>query len=66
MKKILMRLRSPFGNILDVIKHDREYMLVTQNGMISVRRHENDEEGVTQIKAFVDSLQSYGWTSITK
>ena len=64
MKKTIMSLRSKLGNILDVVKQDEEYMLVTQDGLVTTKTNKNNEYRVAQLKLFIDELMSQGWKII--
>ena len=64
MRKTIMRLRSQIGTVLDVVKQDNEYQLVTSSGLISMRSNEDDEDGVTRIKIFTDYLIELGWSIV--
>ena len=61
MRKIIMSLRSKFGTILDVVKQDEEYMLVTQDGLVTTKTYKNNEYRVAKLKLFIDELMSQGW-----
>ncbi|MCP6727392.1 MAG: hypothetical protein KJI69_05285 [Patescibacteria group bacterium] len=56
-----MKLRSPLGITLDVIKNSKEYQLVTQTGSIMAKSKIHDEDGVTRMKIFTDELIEQGW-----
>ena len=64
MRKIIMKLRSQLGTVLEVVKQDDEYQLVTSSGLVSIRSKEADEDGVTKIKIYTDSLIELGWSIV--
>ena len=58
--KILTRLCSKFGSIVEVLKINKTYLLVG-NDTLMMRKTESDDEGVRGMKIFVDLLLSQDW-----